>query len=399
LPEMDGLFKKDVTPEAGSAFPFGLTLPERQSIVINSPSPPLLSANGQPSLEKQLDELRKWRKVLENAGQPDVPFEAFVLPDTIADWIRQQLGEYWNPTLVFEAARDWLRDEQEPAPFGATPEQALDYWKHYDDIKADLGLAWIDYMQAQADAVLKAVLDNPTPGISITELLRAGHNDLLAAWVGGADNPGALSQIIIAGMAAGNESLNAEIDTDPDARSLLAPYRASLEIDWTLLNTEAIEFAESYAGQLVTGIDATTQEKIRAAITKWLESKGTLDDLAALIAPYLPAEGKMPEQVQNRARLIAQTESIIAYNEGAFKRWERAGINKATWQTVRDKDTCRVCRPMHGQLSTIAEGWRSPYNGKVYRNSAHPGCRCFRRPKVDRVAVDKLVELLAGVAA
>ena len=399
IPDMDNLFKKDVTPEAaaGSGFPFGLS--ETQPLIISSPQAPLLSSGGKDAalLEKQLDELRKWRKVVVSADDPTATFEVYILPEHVAGWVREQLGAWWNPELVFDAARDWLREDSEPQPFGATPEDALDYWQHFDDLKADLGAAWVEYMAGRRDAVVKAVVDNQTPKVSLTAILREGHADLFAAWICTPEEPGVLSQLIAAGMAAGNESLNKEIDTSPEARSKLPGIRNVLQVDWDILNKEAVEFAKAHALAITYKIDETTEKRIRDAIVKWLESKGTVAELQATLDTLLPKGDKVPKEIKKRRAKIAQTESIIAYNEGAFKRWEKAGIQKSTWQTVRDGFVCKVCRRLHGMVANFRDGWT--VGGKTYRASAHPGCRCFRRPVVDRVAIDTLVELLAGVAA
>jgi hypothetical protein len=92
-----------------------------------------------------------------------------------------------------------------------------------------------------------------------------------------------------------------------------------------------------------------------------------------------------------RAELIAQTEAIRVFNEGAFERWTQVGVTRAVWQTVRDSFVCPVCRRLHGTVAEIETGWTHPggtgdearYEGQTYRDSAHPGCRCFRRPLVE----------------
>lgn len=325
------------------------------------------------ALDAQLDELRKWHKRIKNTRKPDASFEARVLPPEVSAWVQHQLSGYWNPALVFESATRWIREGHAPEPFGAAPEEVTDYWHHFDDLKADLGADWLAYMRDISGAVIAAI--SADPQADLEDIFAAGHDALVGAWVGTAEQRGPLTALVMAGMAAGNAALNR------------ASTRAvEFAVDWEQQAVDALEFARGYGFDLITRIDDTTRAEIQKIITEWLATGGTVDQLADLLAkvfpPDNPDESPAPEVIE-RARLIAVTESAILYNEGAFRRWEAAGVTKATWQNVRDEHVCKVCRPLHGQVADIAKGWTSPYTRKTYRASAHPRCRCFRRPIVE----------------
>ena len=119
-------------------------------------------------------------------------------------------------------------------------------------------------------------------------------------------------------------------------------------------------------------IDATTVASVRDTITQGIEQGLSLDDITAQLTSVFGDE--------NRARLIAQTEGLRAYNNGAFARWQAAGVTQAKWATVNDGHICPACRRLNGTIGDIATGWTDPDTGAVYRDSAHPGCRCFRVP-------------------
>lgn len=77
-----------------------------------------------------------------------------------------------------------------------------------------------------------------------------------------------------------------------------------------------------------------------------------------------------------RARLIARTETIRAYHEGALDSYEAAGMGevtyKAEWSATPDTRTCPFCRSMDGKIFSIKE-----MRGKI---PAHPQCRCAPIP-------------------
>ena len=75
-----------------------------------------------------------------------------------------------------------------------------------------------------------------------------------------------------------------------------------------------------------------------------------------------------------RARMIARTEVINAYNVGAKKRYEQAGLTEKdmVWITSFDERTCPICAGYDGM--TISKTGEIP--------PAHPSCRCAIAPIV-----------------
>jgi SPP1 gp7 family putative phage head morphogenesis protein len=76
-----------------------------------------------------------------------------------------------------------------------------------------------------------------------------------------------------------------------------------------------------------------------------------------------------------RARTIARTEIISAYNAASETRYKAAGLtrDKMIWITALDDRTCEICAPRDGK--TIAEIGEIP--------AAHPNCRCCIAPNPD----------------
>jgi HK97 family phage portal protein len=327
----------------------------------------------------QLRELSLWRDKVRSKGAT-AKFTAEYLPENVAVWVRERLAEAWPATDVFDAARSWVREGDPPVAMGASAEDAEDYWRNYDELKADMGAAWINYQRQISAALFTQVVDNPQLSIPDTAFDRY-HADLLDQWVGTEDNPGILSKLMIAGMAAGDVMLQREKGLPPgETRALTAL------VDWTMINREAVTFARSYGFDLIKGIDDTTRSDIGNVVSAWLESGSARELLHAALQDILIADGTTPnERVQARAALIGDEESMNAYDTGALRRWTLAGVDEGTWQTVRQgppHPVCNICAPMHGQVAKLSEGWYSPTTGQRYKKRAHIKCRCFKKPRV-----------------
>jgi hypothetical protein len=82
---------------------------------------------------------------------------------------------------------------------------------------------------------------------------------------------------------------------------------------------------------------------------------------------------------RQRARTIARTETMMAYNEGKQQAWNQAAdrglINKQTARKVwvtGPMDVCTICAPLNGQNQPI----NKPFSIKKMTPPAHPNCRC-----------------------
>lgn len=318
------------------------------------------------------DDLAAWQRKVEGKGAiKGAVFATDYISADVQQFVRGELKRLPAvPTKaeirrVFSAARERLAGKAE------TPAQSLDYWRRYDDLMAQLGDTWLDDYMLPAYTALSVLPPDAITDTALDRIFSTVQTGLVDKWVGTETEPGILSQVVMAGMAAGQESINRERAANP----YRPPAKADvvMDIDWNMLNREALEFVRTYMFDLIRGLDATTREQVRVALQTWSAAGGDLDSLQGALTTIF--------QDKRRARLIAQTESTRAYNSGAFERWKRAGVQKARWVTVRDGRVCPVCEALNGQEADIAIGWT--YAGKVYRELAHPGCRCYRRPVLE----------------
>ncbi|HLY26374.1 MAG TPA: phage portal protein, partial [Aggregatilineales bacterium] len=343
--------------------------------------------------DDQYKEWQNWRRIIDRKGR-DYPFAAKSLPCDSVEFGRKLLAHGFELDEAFTAikahailaaksmsagsgASGGFVTKVEPAktadPIYATPEQYQRYWNRYDALKDEIRSDWLnDYMKVAGPEIVAhySKLGHEITPQEVLNILARHHDKLMADWIGTSDKPGPLLAIALAGFAAGNDTL------DTGKRTLPVATKAfTIPVDWSLINREALDFIKDYAFNLIKGIDQTTADNVRDTITTSLEGGLSRDQIAKALAGVFndPA----------RAKLIAQSEGIRVFNNGAFTRWTNAGVSKARWLTNRDGDVCPICRRLNGQVANINEGWTDPETGKVYRDMAHPGCRCPRAPEMD----------------
>jgi SPP1 gp7 family putative phage head morphogenesis protein len=78
-----------------------------------------------------------------------------------------------------------------------------------------------------------------------------------------------------------------------------------------------------------------------------------------------------------RARLIARTETLYAYNATARDRYKRNGIEMVEWLAALDDRVCDQCGPLDGERFTLGTEPDCPL---------HPNCRCTLIPAFKEAA-------------
>lgn len=150
--------------------------------------------------------------------------------------------------------------------------------------------------------------------------------------------------------------------------------------DWTLVNTEAAEWARRYAGELITAVDKTTLEAVQSAVSQFVETPGmTMGELENLL-PFDP----------QRAQTIATTEVTSAYAHGQDLAGDRLGRDFPdltiwdTWFTNNDDRVCPLCGPLNGKKVKHGEPFAVKANGDlVYAPPYHVNCRCWKSSNTD----------------
>jgi SPP1 gp7 family putative phage head morphogenesis protein len=146
--------------------------------------------------------------------------------------------------------------------------------------------------------------------------------------------------------------------------------KIGMSFDFTLVHTQAAQWASQYSYDLIRGMNQSTQTQMQIAVDEWFKDPTSLAALRKQLAPTFGPK---------RAKLIAQTETTRAAYQGSKQGYRESGvISQVEWVTVNDERVCPTCGPL--------DGTRAPLDGTFEGGTsvpAHPGCRCFVRPVVD----------------
>ncbi len=194
-------------------------------------------------------------------------------------------------------------------------------------------------------------IDNVTLPDTFWEDLRAEQQTALAPW---------LERLVEQGLADGRAQLGL----------VKAAPELQMQIDWNLVNQNALAWAQTYTYDLVGGITQTTREKLQTVIGDWLQAGEAFPELRARVQSIFDDP--------KRAELIAVTETTRAIAEGNTQAWQAANVWGREWRTARDELVCPVCGPLHQQRAMTGQA----FQGAIQNPPAHPNCRCGVVPVV-----------------
>lgn len=143
---------------------------------------------------------------------------------------------------------------------------------------------------------------------------------------------------------------------------------SAVQMDWTVPNARAADWARTYTYDLVKSVDQTTRQILQFAVSQFADTPGfTIGDVVSL----LPFD-------EQRATMIATTEVTRVYAHsnqmaGRALAAEFTGIRVIKgWFTNMDDRVCDVCGPLDGKEVEIDETFEGLDNPP-----AHPNCRCW----------------------
>lgn len=191
--------------------------------------------------------------------------------------------------------------------------------------------------------------------------------------------------------------------------SLRRLRRQSININFNVIDMRSAEWAHAQAARLVTEINDSQRDTIRALIERSVAEGRTIQQTARdlrnviglrsdqldaqwayrerLIARGLDQQkiGAMVEkyaqaQVRQRALLIARTEVMSSQNAGLLAGWREAQDEgklsanvRKQWIVTPDELLCEHCEPL-GTADPIP--LNEMFNGEVMHPPLHPNCRC-----------------------
>jgi SPP1 gp7 family putative phage head morphogenesis protein len=159
----------------------------------------------------------------------------------------------------------------------------------------------------------------------------------------------------------------------PDFKDLTDVSRNALvKRTFATIDRAAVDFLANYQVQLLGDVTTELASGIQRTITAGVLAGKSIPEVAREIGrvvgdreAFKKAGKTVFKSAQQRATLIARTETLRAHNEGRKTFYRQVGVTKVQWLTAHDERTCPVCRPLDGKVFEIDE---VPEH--------HPQCRC-----------------------
>jgi hypothetical protein len=138
------------------------------------------------------------------------------------------------------------------------------------------------------------------------------------------------------------------------------------------------KWAEKFGGQLITGILNRQFRKVAKVVAEGLAAGKPREAVMTDLLNRFPDMDILPEW---RARLIAQTEAVRAYNGAMVQRAADTGdFTHIQWLDGQPA-ACPACVSLHNQVVEIGSLFQDQVRGlEVAYPPLHPGCRCASRP-------------------
>lgn len=132
------------------------------------------------------------------------------------------------------------------------------------------------------------------------------------------------------------------------------------------LRTAILTYARTHTAQLVSQVTDTSRNLIREAVRQSI----------AMGEDSTKAVDRIMKVINNpvRAEMIAQTESVNAYQGGLSVYANDTGAKTKTWDGL--VGACQICAPLIGQTIDIAHQFELPDGTTIDHPAGHPRCRC-----------------------
>lgn len=154
--------------------------------------------------------------------------------------------------------------------------------------------------------------------------------------------------------------------TESGAALLQELLGAAVEIDFDLLATAAMEYAEEYTFELVSMLTETGQAALQQEFAEWVASgeplQTLIDNLTSMFGPV-------------RAEAIGVTETTRIFFDSNVTAWKEHGVKEFRFNTAFDVDVCEdICEPDHGKVFALTNTAKFP--------PRHVRCRCWGQPVI-----------------
>lgn len=140
-----------------------------------------------------------------------------------------------------------------------------------------------------------------------------------------------------------------------------------------LVNRPALVMLQEYNLSLIKRVTEDLRTEIKSVIQQGIIQGQSIPQISRqLTTDTALTKGTFPK-VERRARVIARTETIRAFSQGAQWQYRQNGITRVRWMTGRDERVCEWCGPLDNLVFALDD---LPFGGPPI----HPQCRCMIRP-------------------
>ena len=171
-------------------------------------------------------------------------------------------------------------------------------------------------------------------------------------------------EVLIASMV--NESLKAGKSR---GGAFLRSVGVSASISDIIVDPRVYEIIKERNISALKGITDDMAKNIKSELSEGI-LKG--EDMRRLSKRVAEATG-VPMQ---RARVMARTETMFAFNHAKDEEFRKYGVKKVEWVAALDERMCPKCGSFHGKVYPIDEAPDCPN---------HPNCRCTTIPHIEEV--------------
>lgn len=193
-------------------------------------------------------------------------------------------------------------------------------------------------------------------------------------------------------------------------------FPGNYKVGWDIVNGHALDWIANETATLVTRVNAQTKQAIRDIVSIGFVDGKSVQAMAGEISQVVGLNAKGAKALANyrkgleadglggdilerrvqvyknklvnqRALLIARTETIKAANEGWRSQIKQAAQDRAinpdvweiTWVVARDEKLCEACGSMSGLRRPISGVYAEGEYASMTGPPGHPNCRCFER--------------------
>jgi len=145
---------------------------------------------------------------------------------------------------------------------------------------------------------------------------------------------------------------------------------AGKELDRNFLpDQRAVEFLQNHTFSNLADLDEEMKNDLRAELERGVLNGESISKLKERV-------DKVIDKGENRAEMIARTETIRASNQGRLAGYKQAGIKgKKVWVAKMDAKTCSICKELNNREAGLDENFEFK-GGEVFLPPLHPRCRC-----------------------